>query len=414
MEGQATEGLLRFFRSIQDPRASNARHVLSDVLSIAILAVLCGSEGWAAVETWGLGNMEWLQTFLDLPHGIPSHDTFDRVFGLLDPLAFERCFTAFTSALIAGAKGLFVAVDGKTLRRSWKRAWSKTPVHLVSAFVSKNNLVLGQLATDCKSNEITAIPKLLAMLDLTGCTVTIDAMGCQREIAAQVRQQHAHYLLAVKDNQPTLHEKVKAMLDEAALFGTHGSADLPCGYFESFEDTDSHGRIETRRVWVMNDVKGLGEDLLALWPGLAQGSIVMVESVRQDLGDLSGKVGTERRYFISSHGAASASASATSGTSAGAADLDALAKFLGEGIRGHWGIENGLHWCLDVGMREDDSRIRVANGAENFSRLRRIALNKLKRWVLKKPSGTIIKAGIRLKQQACGWSREFLIQALLA
>ena len=183
MEGQATEGLLRFFRSIKDPRASNARHRLSDVLSIAILAVLCGSEGWAAVEAWGLANQQWLGTFLELPHGIPSHDTFDRVFGLLDPLSFERCFNAWAAALVEAGGGLFVAVDGKALRRSWKRAWSKTPVHLVSAFVGKNSLVLGQVATDRKSNEITAIPKLLAMLGLAGRTVTIDAMGCQREIA---------------------------------------------------------------------------------------------------------------------------------------------------------------------------------------------------------------------------------------
>lgn len=164
-----------------------------------------------------------------------------------------------------------MAVDGKALRRRWKRAWSKTPAHLVSAFASKNGLVLGQLATDGKSNEMTAIPKLLAMLDRAGRTVTIDAMGCQRDIAAQALRQHAHYVPAVKDNQPTLHEKVKAMLDEAALFGTRGSADLPCGYFESFADTNSYGRVEARRVWVMSGaglLGALGEELLALWPGL--------------------------------------------------------------------------------------------------------------------------------------------------
>ena len=409
MEGQATEGLLRFFRGIPDRRAANARHPLGDVLGIAVLAVLCGAEGWAAVEAWGLGNEPWLATFLDLPHGIPSHDTFDRVFALLDPLAFEKCFTAFTAALVAGTKGSFVAVDGKTLRRSWRRGWSKTPVHLVSAFVAKNHVVLGQLATDGKSNEITAIPKLLAMMDLAGATVTIDAMGCQRDIAAQVRRQHAHYVLAAKDNQPGLHAAVKALLDEAALFGPHGSADLPCGYFESHDTVNSHGRVEARRVWVMSDVAALGEGLLSLWPGLAGGSVVRVESVRQDLGDFPGPdrpagVSVERRYFITSHDAASA----------GVDGPDALARFLGEGIRGHWGIENGLHWCLDVAMREDDSRIRVGHGAENFSRLRRIALNKLKRWELKRENGTVIKAGIRLKQQSCGWSREFLIQALLA
>jgi hypothetical protein len=201
MDAQATEGLLRFFRDLQDPRASNAWHRLEDLLAIAILAVLCGAESWAAVEAWGRGNLEWLSTFLELPHGVPSHDTFDRVFARLDPLAFEACFTTWTGALVGNGQGLFVAVDGKTLRHSWRHAWSKTPVHLVSAFVSKNRVVLGQLATDCKSNEITAIPPGapgLAMLDLAGCTVTIDAMGCQRQIAQQIVTGGGHYILAVK------------------------------------------------------------------------------------------------------------------------------------------------------------------------------------------------------------------------
>ena len=189
MEAQATQGLLRFFQMIPDSRAANARHLMSDILSIAILAVLCGSESWAAVEFWGQGNLDWLSTFLELPHGIPSHDTFDRVFAMLDPLEFEKCFNQWVAALAQNSSGLFLAVDGKTLRHSWKHAWSKTPVHLVSAFVSENKLVLGQIATQSKSNEITAIPKLLAMLNLTGLTVTIDAMGCQREIAGQIIEQ---------------------------------------------------------------------------------------------------------------------------------------------------------------------------------------------------------------------------------
>jgi len=388
MDVQATDGLLRFFRSIHDPRSANARHLLCDLLTIAILAVLCGAEGWAAVEAWGLGNLTWLETFLELPHGIPSHDTFDRVFGMINPLGFERCFMEWTAALVKNADGLFVAVDGKTLRHSWKHAWSKTPVHLVSAFVSKNQLVLGQLATDCKSNEITAIPKLLAMLELAGATVTIDAMGCQRDIAAQIIRQNAHYVLAVKENQPTLHEKVKGLLDGAII---ESFKDMQHSFTQEVDD--GHGRVETRRVWVTNEVKWLGPDLLDLWPGLA--SVAVVECTRQDFGDMSGKVSTERRYFISSH----------DGTDA---------RLIGDGVRSHWGVENGLHWCLDVAMNEDASRIRMDNGAENFSRLRRIALNKLKRWQIKKPNGKILKVGIRIKQQMCGWSRESLIQALLA
>jgi predicted transposase YbfD/YdcC len=388
MEAQAPDVLLRFFRSIQDPRAANAWHRLNAIMAIAIMAVLCGAESWPAVETWGRANLDWLQTFLDLPHGIPTHDTFDRVFAMLDPLAFEACFTKWTGTLIKNSQGLFVAVDGKTLRRSFKHAWSKTPVHLVSAFVSKNQLLLGQLATDCKSNEITAIPRLLAMLELAGATVSIDAMGCQREIAAQILRQKGHYILAVKDNQPTLYTKVKALLDEAIADGFAG---MQHGYAE--ETDDGHGRIETRRVWVTSEVRWLGEELLELWPGL--GCVVAVESIRQDLSDPEGKISTERRYFISSH----------DGTDV---------KLLAEGIRAHWGVENGLHWCLDVSMNEDQCRLRVAHGAENFSRLRRIALNKLKRWQITKENGKVMHAGIRLKQQACGWSRKFLIQALLA
>jgi predicted transposase YbfD/YdcC len=393
MDRQATDGLLRFFQGIRDPRAANASHLLSDVLSVAILAVLCGSEGWADVEAWGCGNLDWLSTFLELPHGIPSHDTFDRIFGLLDPLAFEKCFTDWTAALVAKADGLFVAVDGKTLRRSWKHAWSKTPVHLVSAFVSKNQTVLGQIATDCKSNEITAIPKLLAMLDLSGATVTIDAMGCQREIARQILQQKAHYVLAVKDNQPTLHAKVQVLMDDLILDHAKGVAGTGIGFFQQTADTNNHGRVETRRTWVSDQVKWLGEELLGLWPGLA--SVAVVESTRQDLGDPGGKVTIERRYFISSHGG-----------------IDA--KFMAEAVRSHWGVENGLHWRLDVGMNEDQCRLRVNHGAENFSRLRRIALNKLKRWQIKKANGKVMTAGIRLKQKACGWSRKFLLEALLA
>jgi predicted transposase YbfD/YdcC len=388
MEAQATLGLLRFFRTIPDPRAANARHPMSDILSIAILAVLCGSESWAAVEAWGLGNLNWLATFLELPHGIASHDTFDRVFAMLDPLGFEKCFNEWVAALTQEGRGLFIAVDGKTLRHSWKQAWSKTPVHLVSAFVSQNKLVLGQIATESKSNEITAIPKLLAMLNLAGATVTIDAMGCQREIAAQIIERKGHYILAVKDNQPRLHEKVNGLLDEAILDGFKG---IRHAYDEQTDD--GHGRIETRRVWVTDEVHWLGEDMLQQWPGLA--SVAAVESTRQNLGDVTGKVTRERRYFISSH-----------------AGIDA--KRMARGIRLHWGVENGLHWCLDVAMREDECRLRIDHGAENFSRLRRIALNKLKRWQLRKPNGKALKIGIRIKQQSCGWSHKFLLEALLA
>jgi predicted transposase YbfD/YdcC len=353
-----------------------------------VMAVMCGSQGWAAVEAWGLLRKDQLKLFLPLPHGIPTHDTFDRVFAMLDPVKFEAAFNVFAAALARGSGGLFVAVDGKTLRRSWKKAWSRTPVHMVSAFVAKNQLVLGQLACEDKSNEITAIPKLLAMLHLAGLTVTLDAMGCQREIARQIIDQKGHYLLAVKQNQPTLHAKVTTLLDEAILEQFVG---MSHGYHETHDK--GHGRIETRRVWVTDEVGWLGEELLGQWPALS--SLIVVESVRQDLGDLDGKVTTQRRYYISSR----------PGTDA---------ELLSEGIRGHWGIENSLHWQLDVSMDEDQCRLRVKHGAENFSRLRRFALNKLKRWNILKENGKILKVGIKIKQQVCNGSPEALLQALAA
>ena len=384
MEAQAADSLLRFFRDIPDPRASNVSHSLNDVMVIAILAVLCGAEGWVQVETWAWANLEWLRSFLDLSHGVPSHDTFERVFALMNPAAFEQAFNHFTQTLVRNRSGLFVAVDGKTLRRSFKHAWSKSPVHLISAFTSKNHVVLGQLATDAKSNEITAIPKLLALLELAGTTVTIDAMGCQKAIAAQIIGQKAHYILAVKENQPALHAKVKSLMDEAILESFKGME------HDFHQSTDKgHGRIEKRKVWCTTEVKWLGETGKA-WPSLH--CLIVVESTREMPGT---PPSVQRRYYISSHDGRDA-------------------RSLGEGIRLHWGVENGLHWSLDVGMNEDQCRLRVKHGAENFSRLRRIALNKLKRWEIRKPNGKILKAGIRLKQQACGWSREFLIQALLA
>jgi predicted transposase YbfD/YdcC len=390
MDAQATAQLLRFFRELDDPRAANAWHPLGDILATAIMAVMCGCQGWVAVETWARGNQHWLRDILALPHGIPTHDTFNRVFGLIDPLKFEKCFQQFAAALVKSSGGLFLAVDGKTARRSYKNRWSNSAVHMVSAFVTKNQTVLGQLATDQKSNEITAIPKLLAMLELAGLTVTIDAMGCQRQIVWQINDQGGHWIVGLKGNQSTLHEKVKCLMDEAILCGA-ASANL--GYFEQKQDKNNHGRIETRKVWVSNEVKWLGTQVLEQWPQL--GSMIVVELTRQDLGDTTGHISVERRYFISDH-------------------THRDAAFFAEGVRGHWGVENGLHWRLDVQMDEDQCRIRKNHGAENFSRLRRLALNKLKRADMLNERGKPMKIGLKLKQQACGWSREFLFKALSA
>lgn len=385
MDARATTGLLRFFHEITDYRAGNLSHSLANIIAIAVMGVICGQQSWMEVEAWAVMHQDWLSGFLDLRRGVPSHDTLDRVFRHLDPLQFEKCFNAWSRELVGAGGGLFVAVDGKTLRRSWKRAWSKTPVHLVSAFVAKNHLVLGQLATDAKSNEITAIPQLLALLELAGCTLTIDAMGCQRDIAAQIRAQGGHYLLAVKDNQPTLHEKVKKLLDEAILEGFKG---MEHGYHQ--ESDSGHGRIQTRRVWVSNEVKWLGKELLGDWAGLS--SVIVVESRRQDLGDLSGKISTERRYYISDH-----------------AHVDA--KFFAQGIRQHWGIES-MHWTLDVTMNEDQCRLRMDHGAENLGRLRRLVQGNLKRWQPMKPNGKPLRVGVAIRQKMCNWNPNCIFQVL--
>jgi predicted transposase YbfD/YdcC len=239
------DSILEHFRDLPDPRRARGKlHRLSDLLVIAICAVVCGADGWVAVEHFARAKEPWFRTFLGLAHGVPSHDTFGRVFAALDPDAFERCFVGWTKALNGSSKGQLVAVDGKALRRSFAHAWDRSGMaHLVSAFVSANRMVLGQLAVDGKENEIVAIPRLLAMLDLAGATVSVDAIGCQKEIARSILDAGANYVLAVKENQPTLHGQVKRLLDEAILDRFRGMAHDAC------QETDGdHGRVETRRA----------------------------------------------------------------------------------------------------------------------------------------------------------------------
>jgi predicted transposase YbfD/YdcC len=357
-------------------------HKLHDILAVALCAVICGADGWAEVEVFARSKLAWFKTFLDLPGGVPSHDTFGRVFARLDPDAFERCFTAWVSAVAQVSDGRLISIDGKSIRRSLEHAWDRSGMaHLVSAFVDANRMVFARAAVSDKSNETEAIPRLLAMLDLSGATVTIDAAGCQRDIARRVVGGGGDYVLAVKENQPTLHAKVKALLDEAILGGFGGMSHGRC------ESVDGgHGRVEARRAWVTDEVRWLGEQLLGQWPGLATGSVAAVESVRQDLGDLSGKVSNERRYFISSLG----------GT-----DAEAMAG----AVRGHWSVENKLHWQLDVSFREDERRIRKGHGAENYSRLCRLALNLLKR-------DRTVKIGVHGKRLKAGWDEHYLLRLL--
>jgi predicted transposase YbfD/YdcC len=348
MDVEASRGLLRFFDELEDPRMERTRlHSLPDIMFIAIAAVLCGADSWTEVEWYGQVRQEWLKTFLALPNGIPSHDTFGRLFARLKPQQLECCFMKWMRALAEVSEGRLIAIDGKTLRRSFDKANNRAAIHMVSAWCETNKLVLGQLATEEKSNEITAIPRLLEMLDIKGCVVTIDAMGCQKEIAKKIVEQEGHYVLAVKDNQPGLHATITEMFDELTTRGIIGSR------HRFHEDVDAgHGRVETRRIWVSDWIEwyqGRKE-----WAGLS--SFVCVESVRE----VQGKISTERRYFIS--------------------DLPGSdpAAMLGY-VRGHWGIENRLHWSLDVTFREDCLRNRKGNSAENFSRIRRLALNLLRK-----------------------------------
>ena len=376
MDAQSNGGLVRFFQSMPDPRGKNKLHLLTDLIIIAICAVICGADGWVQVEQFARAKRKFFVTFLQLPHGIPSHDTFGRVFARLNPQAFEQCFMAWTRSLAQGSAGKLISFDGKALRRSFAHAWDKSGMtHLLSAFVSANRMVFAQLAVADKSNEITAIPKLLELLDVRGATVTIDAIGCQKNIAQRIVEGGGDYYLAVKENQPQLYQKLKSLLDEAIL---ERFAGMEHDFFEQTEG--DHGRIETRRVWVTPEVKWLGE-LRHQWPGLDL--LVAVESVRQVNGS---KRSIERRYYIASRKTASARQAAQS-------------------IRGHWGIENQLHWSLDVSFDEDRCRIRKGHGAENFSRLRRIALNLLQR-------ETSRKVGIKTKRLVAGWDHDYLLKLL--
>jgi len=376
MEAQATGGLLRFFEDLPDPRGRNKLHKLTDMLVIAICAVICGADGWEDVALFGRAKQKWFRTFLELPWGIPSHDTFGRVFARLNPDAFEACFVAWIASLAECTAGRLIAIDGKAIRRSFEHAWDKSGMaHLVSAFVGSSQMVFGQCKVEDKSNEIVAIPKLLELIDVKGATVTIDAIGCQKQIAGQIVRQGGNYVLAVKNNQAKLHEKVQALLHEARQENLEGWA----GDFH--EQTEAgHGRIETRKVWCISDVQWLGavgQD----WPGLR--SLAMVEATRQVGGQAAT---TECRYYISSLEGRDAQA-------------------MGASIRGHWGIENRLHWLLDMTFQEDQSRIRKGHGAENYSRLRRIALNLLRR-------EKVIKASIRGKRKLGGWDHDYLLQLI--
>jgi predicted transposase YbfD/YdcC len=363
------------FAVLTDPRcpcAPNSRHLLMDILVIAVCAVISGAEGWEDIEEYGEAHAEWLKDLLDLPHGIPGHDTFRRVLSQLDPEELTQCFIAWTQALSEASGGDIVSIDGKTLRHSFDQATATAAIHMVSAWASANRLVLGQLKVEEKSNEITAIPKLLHLLDLKGAVVTIDAMGCQKEIAKTITEQGADYVLALKDNHPTLSEAVTLFLNDAR---DTGLADIAHAYHETVDG--DHGRIETRRYWITSEIEWLGAK--DSWANLH--SVGMVEA-RREVGDT---VQVETRYFLTS--------------------LPAQGVRFAQAVRQHWGIENALHWVLDVSFDEDACRIRKNKGAQTFAVLRHIALNLLRR----EPHH---KRGIKARRKRAGWDRAYLFQVL--
>lgn len=376
MSSPSAANLTKHFANLTDPRVERTKeHLLLDLVVIAICAILAGADGWVAVEAFGHAKEKWLRTFLELPNGIPSHDTFGRVFAALDSFEFQQGFASWIQAVSVKLKGEIVAVDGKTLRRSHDRALGKHAIHMVSAWATAQRLVLGQRKMDDKSNEITALPELLRVLALEGCIVTIDALGCQTEIAETIVNQGADYVLAVKENQGQLHEDLKDLFDGAVEVEF---CEVP--HAHARQVTKDHGRLEIRDCWVITDQEYL--DFVRrqdAWKNLR--SLIRIHTeVRRGR-----KRSAETRYFISS--------------------LQATPQEMLDAIRGHWGIENGLHWILDVAFREDDSRVRKDHAAENFAVLRHIAVNLLNRARNGKDS-------IKTMRLRAAWDELFLAQLI--
>lgn len=372
----ANENLfLIHFGQLDDPRMDRKkRHTLLDIIAVTVCAVIAGADGWTDVALFGKSKESWLRTFLKLPNGIPSHDTFGRFFALLDPAAFQNCFMNWVRAVHESIQGV-VAIDGKTARRSHDRAKAKKAIHLVSAWATENGVALGHVKTDDKSNEITAIPQLLKLLELKGCLVTIDAMGCQRDIAQSIVEAGADYLLAVKGNQGTLEEDVEQEFKEAQA---DGFAHMDCLYRETLDK--GHGRIEKRQYWYTHDIQGLGT--LDRWSKL--NGMVMCRATRT----VNGETSVEDRYFI---------------TSDTGNDVEKIAS----AIRAHWRVENSLHWVLDIAFDEDQCRIRSGYAAENLATIRKLALNVLKNSKSK-------KGGVKAKRLQAAWDNDYLREILMA
>lgn len=368
-----TTSVTRHFGDLPDPRSDHGkRYPLTALITIAICGVICGAEDWVGVALFGKAKRDWFATFLDLPGDTPTHDTFARVFARLDPDAFEACFRAWTNALVGELSGA-IALDGKTLRRSFDRASGKAAVHMISAWAGEHGVVFGQEAVGDKSNEIAAIPKLLELLDLRGMTVTIDAIGCQKAIAEKIVNSGGEYVLAVKDNQPTLHADVARVFDEAA-----GRCGRDAARDTHVEVDKGHGRIETRTTTITWNPRDLTE--ASGWAGVT--CLARVERERV----IGGAAARTVHHFIASVPTRRAAR-------------------IAEAVRSHWGVENRLHWSLDMSFNEDNSRLRTGHGAQNMSRLRRIALNTLR-------TDTSVQAGVKNKRLMAGWDNPYLLRLL--
>jgi len=367
------ERLRNSFSEVEDARAKNVSHLLIDIIVLAICGVLSGADSWVEVEKYGQAKHWFFRAFLELPHGIPSHDTFGRVFSKIDPKQFREGF--FKSIkFIANLIEQHVAIDGKVLRRSHDKTNNLSALNMVSAWASKNRMVIGQEKVRDKSNEIVAIPILLDLIDIANCTVTIDAIGCQTEIVAIIIDSDADYALALKKNQLNLYETVKGLFDDPDEIEKRN-----CNYHKDINK--GHGRIEVRECWATNDESYLNyiKNELGEWAGLQ--SLVMVQSERR----INGEVSVEKRYYISS--------------------LPPDAENLLNIIRSHWGIENSLHWVLDMAFREDESRVRQGHAAENFAIIRHLCLNLLKK-------ETTAQCGIKAKRMLAGWDMNYLFKVL--
>jgi predicted transposase YbfD/YdcC len=368
-----TPSFIDYFTELADPRIEDrCDHKLIDILFIAVCAVICGADGFTDMEEFGLSKETWLRQFLDLPSGIPSHDTFGRVLARLKPGEFQQCFLSWVRAVADLSGNEIVPIDGKKLRRSHNRSSGQRAIELVSAWAGANRLMLGQVKVSADSNEITAVPQLLRLLELKGCIVTVDALNCQKDIASEILTQEADYVLSLKGNQGKLHKDVEGFFEAVVDDRTYGFT------ISKHETVDGeHGRIETRKYWHVNAPDWLKKK--ADWPGLE--SLGLCEATRE----VNEQTSKEKRYYLSS------------------LSVDAIR--LADAVRGHWAIENSLHWILDVVFREDDSRVRVGHAAENLAMVRRIALNLLQQ-------EKTLKRGVKTKRLKAALDERYLLKVL--